>query len=265
MAFGDDEDGLSDAGAESDDDGLRVTRDDRKVVTNGTSTTANGVGKRGLKSDEAGVVPGAGRAFEEVPMDADISSDSDTRAEILAMGHKMIKKAGRSALVDDAYNRYAFNDTDLPEWFAEDENKHNKKMLPITKEEVDTFKLQLKAINARPMHKIAEAKARKKFKAVKRWEKLKGEANAVAENSSMKPMEKIRAIEKIYSKRSEKKKVKDRVYVVAKKSGGRSQSQARGSANAGKGQRVKVVDHRMKKDKRGAKASERKTKKRRFK
>eukprot|EP00463_Aulacantha_scolymantha_P002133 TRINITY_DN2795_c0_g1_i1.p1 TRINITY_DN2795_c0_g1~~TRINITY_DN2795_c0_g1_i1.p1 ORF type:complete len:79 (-),score=10.03 TRINITY_DN2795_c0_g1_i1:224-460(-) len=68
----------------------------------------------------------------------------------------------RMELLDDAYHRYAFNDTEnAPSWFQEDEQKHNRRPLPITKDMVNAFKEQLRSINARPIKKIAEAKARK--------------------------------------------------------------------------------------------------------
>ena len=51
----------------------------------------------------------------------------------------------------------AFADTHLaPLWFREDEARFNQPQLPVTREQVDQFKEQLRAINARPIKKVAE-------------------------------------------------------------------------------------------------------------
>lgn len=46
----------------------------------------------------------------------------------------------------------------------EDESKHYQRQLPVSKEVVADYKARMKEINARPVKKIAEAKARKKRK-----------------------------------------------------------------------------------------------------
>ena len=81
-------------------------------------------------------------AFGDAPL-SDYSDDSDARAEILAMGTKMLRKKERNAMVDAAYNKYSYNDHDgLPDWFVDEENQHNKAQLPITKAEVEAVKQQ---------------------------------------------------------------------------------------------------------------------------
>ena len=49
----------------------------------------------------------------------------------------------------------------------EDESKHYQRRLPVSKEAVADYKARMKEINARPVKKIAEAKARKKRKVKK--------------------------------------------------------------------------------------------------
>ena len=65
--------------------------------------------------------------------------------------------------------------------------------------QVDYFKEQLKAINARPIKKIAEAMAKKKVKAVKKWEQLKNKAQSIADNPDAAPSSKLQQIQKLYS------------------------------------------------------------------
>ena len=55
----------------------------------------------------------------------------------------------------------------------------------MTKEEVLKIKSRFMELDARPIKKVAEAKARKKMKATKRMEKLKAKAELIAMNQEM--------------------------------------------------------------------------------
>eukprot|EP00808_Paulinella_micropora_P023440 g48895.t1 len=193
--------------------------------------------------------------FEEVPQDEDWSSDSEAQAEALAIGTAMIRAKNRRAIIDRAYNRYMTSDPDdLPRWFKDDEATHMTAPLPASRSEVDAFKEKLKAVNARPMKKIAEARARKKMKAVKRWEKVKAQAQVIANSEGGNEGDKLRQIEKLYRKKDKKKQKVEKTYVVSRKDG--SVSQGKGS-----GKFVKRVDPRMKSDIRSQKRVDRLKKK----
>ncbi|CAM6085316.1 unnamed protein product [Calypogeia fissa] len=187
--------------------------------------------------------------FEVVPEEASGSDDSSSsddesdmndnaKAETLAYAKKMLRKKSRESILDDAYNRYTFDDDNLPRWFAEDEKKHSQLMKPVTKDDIEAMKAQFRAINARPVRKVAEAKARKKRRAVKKLEQVRQKANAIADQDDLSSKAKGRQMERLYAKASAAPKKVKREIVVAKKGGV--------GAKGGKG-RV-VVDRRMKKD-----------------
>lgn len=94
--------------------------------------------------------------------------DSDDIAEVRAIAKHMLRKKEREQMINDSYNRYSFFDdeTNLPDWFVEDEQKTYVPNLPITKEEIESEKLALQEFNARPTKKVAEAKARKRKRMV---------------------------------------------------------------------------------------------------
>lgn len=60
--------------------------------------------------------------------------------------------------------RYSFNEEEgeLPEWFTEEEKQHRRKQIPLDKQTVEEYRQRWRQINARPIKKVAEAKARKK-------------------------------------------------------------------------------------------------------
>jgi len=156
-------------------------------------------------------------------------------------------------LVEFAYNRYMNNDDNLPAWFQDDEKKHWKKQLPITKEQVEFYKQRQKDINARPIKKVLEAKGRKRRRALKKVEQARKRAEAVVENAEMSEVEKAREFRKIYKQANTSKKKENEVkYVVTKK--GTAGKRVRRPAGV-KG-RFRLVDPRLKKDIRHVKMAE---------
>ena len=173
--------------------------------------------------------------------------------EGLAIGALMVQsKKKREDLVESGYNRWTNNDPALPDWFLEDEAKFCQKRLPITKEMVEIYRAKLKEINARPIKKVAEAKARKKKRALKSLEKARKKAESIADAMDVSSHEKAQQIKQIYKKAASlgKKKKGNVEYVVAKKGVGKKVRRPAGVKG-----HFKVVDRRMKKDTRGKLAS----------
>ena len=192
------------------------------------------------------------------PKDTSSSEDesdgynSDEKAEIRAIAKKMLRKKERLKILNSSYNRYAFEDDGkVPKWFLEDESKHNKPQKPITKAEVLAEKEYLKKITVRMPKKVLEAKARKRNKLNKRLQKIRKQAEGIANQDEYTEISKVKQIEKLYKREINKSKEKKR-YIISRS----------WSNNKGKDSRnVRHVDRRMKKDKRAAKAREKRNKK----
>lgn len=103
------------------------------------------------------------------------------------------KKAKRD-LVDAAWNRYAFNDDHLPEWFVEDEKKNLSTGIVIPDNLVKEYQKEMEDLNARPIKKVMQAKARKKKKSMEKMEKAKKKSEAVLENQELTDHEKTKQI-----------------------------------------------------------------------
>uniref|UniRef100_A0A8C5I8U1 pre-rRNA processing protein FTSJ3 n=1 Tax=Gouania willdenowi TaxID=441366 RepID=A0A8C5I8U1_GOUWI len=177
-------------------------------------------------------------------------------AEGLAIGSQIVtsKKRARD-LVDDSFHRCVFANSDepweVPEWFLDDERKHRKKPLPVTKEMVEEYKQKWKEIDARPIKRVAEAKARKKRKMLKKMEQAKKKAEAVVNTVDISEREKMAQLKSIYKKAGLGKEKREVTYVVTKKGAGKKVRRPPGIKGV-----FKVVDGRMKKDMRGMQRKE---------
>ena len=193
------------------------------------------------------------REKEESSSDSeDDGYNSDDKAEIRAIAKKMLRKKERLKILNSSYNRYAFEDEGkVPNWFLEDEAKHNKPQKPVTKAEVLAEKEYLRKITVRMPKKILEAKARKRNKLNKRLQKIRKQAEGIANQDEYTEISKVKQIEKLYKREINKSKEKKK-YIISRS----------WSNNKGKDSRnVRHVDRRMKKDKRAVKAREKRNKK----
>lgn len=173
-----------------------------------------------------------------------ITAEAMTLAHQLASGQKTSHDA-----IDEGYNRHSFRDRDgLPDWFLDDEGKHSRVQKPITKAAAQAIQQKLRALNARPIKKVREAKARKKFKAAQRLEKLKKKSDMLANDEGMTEKEKAESITKLLSKAARKKPRTPAKLVVAK---GVNRG-IKGRPQGVKG-RYRIVDPRMKKELRAQK------------
>lgn len=119
-------------------------------------------------------------------------------AEGLALAEKMITSSKvKRDLMDDAWNRYVRGeDEDLPSWFRKDEEKFWCKQLPVDPAVVAKYKDRMKELNVRPIKKVAEAKARKKKRALLRMEKMKKRAETISDTPDMGEKEKAVSLRK---------------------------------------------------------------------
>lgn len=176
--------------------------------------------------------------------------------EALALGTVMVNsKKARRDLIDAAWSRYTFNDDNLPDWFVEDERKHLTRPSLAPPELVEQYKKASTEIDARPIKKVVEAKARKKRRMQKRLERAKKKAEAIlaggGADGEMGDREKARQIKKLYRKAKEQKK--EVQYVVAKKGMTMGRKATRPAGVKGS---YKLVDPRMKKDLRASKSKQ---------
>lgn len=223
----------------------------------------------------------------------DNDDDSDTEArkkkmkdmtpEQVALASLMLSKRKKRLAIDDAYNRNAYNDDELPEWFMDDEKKHRQANIPVTKEDMQIYREKMKEIDARPIKKVAEAKARKKHKLGKKMERVKRQAAAIADSEDITEKQKLNQIMKLYKSKTHTvnltiplssclffssltrsslpslslfQKKPEIKYVVAKGS-------LKGKSRPGVKGKYRMVDPRLKKDKKAQKRIDKKNKSKR--
>lgn len=161
-------------------------------------------------------------------------------------------------MIDDGFNKHNFHSKDgLPNWFLDDEGKHYKANLPVTKEAMQALRDKQRALDARPIKKVAEAKARKKFKAHQRLEKAKRKAEGLIDAPDTTERDKASQIVKVLGKAGAAPKRKEIKLVVAR---GANRG-IKGRPKGVKG-RYRIVDPRQRKELRATKRKEKATKKR---
>ncbi|KAF1918496.1 Spb1 C-terminal domain-containing protein [Ampelomyces quisqualis] len=194
---------------------------------------------------------------DDIPMKNGKPDIDIITAEAMTLAHQMATgQKTKHDLLDDSFNRYSLRDVDgLPDWFLDDENRHSKMQRPVSAAGAAAIKEKLRALNARPIKKVREAQARKKFKAAQRLEKLKKKSALLADEEGLTEKEKAQSIARLMS-RAAKKKPKQKVSVVVARGGNR------GIKNRPKGTKgkYKMVDARLKKDVRGEKRAAKKRK-----
>ncbi|XP_034035806.1 pre-rRNA 2'-O-ribose RNA methyltransferase FTSJ3 [Thalassophryne amazonica] len=234
-----------DAQDKSDSDSDDSSDDEKEI-----SKMKAAVGIGGLSGDAVA----AADDLQVVPVESTSKRARILDAEGLALGCQIAtsKKRARD-LVDGSFHRFASSDEpwEVPEWFLVDEQKHRRKPVPVTREMVEEYKQKWKEINARPIKRIAEAKARKKRRMLKKMEQAKKKAEAVVNTVDISEKEKMAQLKNIYKKARLGKEKREVTYVVAKKGAGKKVRRPAGVKGV-----FKVVDGRMKKDARGLQRKE---------
>ncbi|POM70493.1 Ribosomal RNA large subunit methyltransferase J [Phytophthora palmivora] len=234
---------------ESDDE---ATAEKKALIRSGMGAALKG--EQSASSDKFEVVA-AGDEPEEnaLPVMDDRQYDSDheeydaeDRAKTLALASMMVHKSKAKDLIDASYNRYAWNDSEaLPDWFVDDEEKHYRPQIPIPKNVLAQMKERFMEMATKPVKKVAEARGRKQRMQMKKLKAAKKKATDIANLPDMSTREKLKAIDR--AMKGARLKKESKVYVVSTRGG----TKTAGGKKAGKG-KVKLVDPRMKSDKRNA-------------
>jgi AdoMet-dependent rRNA methyltransferase SPB1 len=186
-------------------------------------------------------------AAAHAPKPIDTSKNLDAHG--LALAAEMILRKKKREILDNAYNRYTFNDPEMPNWFADEEEPHMTAGMIMTKEMAKDIKDRQREINARPIKKVLEAKGRDERRTQMERSKTAKRATAINDNPVLSEGEKTQQIRELFGKarrKGEAAKDDKPTFVVAKK----SQKGKVGRPNGVEG-RFKIVDKRFRSDLRG--------------
>ncbi|XP_072354185.1 pre-rRNA 2'-O-ribose RNA methyltransferase FTSJ3-like [Scyliorhinus torazame] len=225
------EEGTNKEGDDSDDDSSSDESDIREMKPIGNQENT-----KTLEENDT---------FEVVNLAKSLRKAQVLDPEGLALGASIATSKKRTRdLIDDSFNRYTFDEDQdqLPDWFVDNDQKYRRRPAPFDPAMAAEFRQRWRVINARPIKKIAEAKARKKRRQLKKMEQAKKKAEAVVNTVDISEREKMAQMKSIYKKAGLKEK-REVTYLVAKRGAGRKVSRPAGV----KGQ-FRVVDARMKKD-----------------
>eukprot|EP00035_Acanthoeca_spectabilis_P023163 m.448051 g.448051 ORF g.448051 m.448051 type:complete len:823 (-) comp19605_c0_seq1:98-2566(-) len=225
------------------------------IDADGDSSARAGDGDDDSSDDSDDDSGGSDPDFEEVAASARApvpSTRQNLDAHGLALAAEMILRKRKREIVDSAYNRFSYNDPELPAWFGDEEVTHKQINLPMTKEMAADIKAREREINTRPIKKVLEAKARKKRKVARQLDKLKSQATAITESEELTDREKTQQIQTLYKKAKIGERHEKPTFVRARK--GKQPARPTG------GGKVKVVDKRFKSDLAGKKRLDKKKK-----
>lgn len=199
----------------------------KDIKTKDTFEDNSDVEMSGGDNSDFEIVPTKESSDESSDYDSDAEANEDARkkhekdielatVQAMTLAHELaLGQKTKHDLIDETYNRYSSRDREnLPEWFVQDEKEHTKINKPITKEAAMAIKERLKALNARPIKKVAEAKARKRMRAVSKLERLKKKAGIINDNSEKSERDKADEISKLMKKLKKKANVKPKVTLV---------------------------------------------------
>lgn len=254
----DDDDSLSDGDGDSTGAAKQSTRASATDATEDDDDTESTLVKTGA-DDSDDDSDDSEPDFEEISAAARAPAPTTRKnldAHGLALAAEMILRKRKRDVIDSAYNRWTFNDPEMPAWFEDEETTHKQLNLPVTKEMAADIKAREREINQRPIKKVLEAKARKKRRVARQLEKLKAKATAITESETMTDREKTHQIQALYKKAKVGDRHEKPTFVRAKK-GHKGQMPTRPAGASGK---VKVVDRRFKSDLAGKKRLDQKRK-----